>query len=141
MKKVFVDTNILIDLVLRRDPFYEEAAILFSMADLKLITLSVSSLTIANAGYILLKQLGPSKSKALLRKIRLIVEILPLNDKIIDLALNDDSFSDLEDGFQYFTAVENRQDYILTRNLQDFKNSKLPTMTAKQFTKSFNQGF
>lgn len=74
-----------------------------------------------------------NKAKSILRKLRLIVKILQLDDKIIGLALNDETFSDFEDGLQYFTAIENRQELIITRNLKDFKNSKLPTMTAKQF--------
>ncbi|MBS4061908.1 MAG: PIN domain-containing protein [Bacteroidetes bacterium] len=133
MKKLFVDTNIVIDLLSRRELFFEEAAIVFSLADKKKIKLSVSSLTIANTSYALLKQMDSNKAKAILRKLRLIVEILPLDDKIIDLALNDETFNDFEDSLQYFTALENGQDIILTRNLKDFKSSKLPTMTAKQF--------
>jgi predicted nucleic acid-binding protein len=133
MKKLFVDTNIVIDLLSRREPFYDEAAELFSLADKKQVELSVSSLTIANAGYMLLRQMDSNKAKSVLRKLRLILKILPLDDKIIGLALNDDIFSDFEDGLQYFTAIEEEQDMIITRNLKDFKNSKLPTLTAKQF--------
>ena len=74
-----------------------------------------------------------NKAKSILRKLGLILRILPLDEKIIELSLNDDTFSDFEDGLQYFTALENEQELIITRNLKDFKCSKLPTMTAKQF--------
>lgn len=133
MKRLFIDTNIVIDLLSRREPFYDEAANLFSLADRKIIKLTISSLTVANTSYILLRQTDSKKAKEILRKLRLIVNILPLDDKIIGLALNDDSFSDFEDGLQYFTATENNQDLIITRNLKDFKASKLPAMTARQF--------
>ena len=133
MRKLFIDTNIVIDLLSRRMPFYDGAANLFSMADKKLVEISISSLTIANTSYTLLRQMDSNKAKSILRKIRLIVNILPLDDKIVGLALNDDSFSDFEDGLQYFTAIENNQNIIITRNLKDFKNSKLPAMTASQF--------
>jgi len=133
MKKIFVDTNIVIDLLSRRESFFEEAAALFSLADRKQIELSVSSLTIANTSYALLRQMDSNKAKSILRKLRLIVNILQLDDKIIGLALNDETFSDFEDGLQYFTAIENEQELIITRNLKDFKYSKIPTMTAKQF--------
>jgi len=133
MKKIFVDTNIVIDLLSRREPFFEEAATLFSLADKKQIELTVSSLTIANTSYALLRQMDSNKAKSILRKLRLIVKILPLDDKIVGLVLNDDTFSDFEDGLQYFTAIENGQELIITRNLKGFKNSKLPTLTAKQF--------
>lgn len=133
MKRIFVDTNIVIDLLSRREPFFEEAAELFSLADKKRIELSVSSLTFANTGYVLLQQMDSIKAKSVLRKLKLILKILPLDDKIIGLALNDDNFSDFEDGLQYFTAIEHEQEVIITRNLKDFKNSKIPTVTAKQF--------
>ncbi len=133
MKRFFIDTNIVIDLLSRREPFYDESANLFSLADKKIIELNISSLTVANTSYILLRQTDSKKAKEILRKLRLIVNILPLDDKIIGLALNDDSFSDFEDGLQYFTAIENNQDLIITRNLRDFKASKLPVMSARQF--------
>ncbi len=133
MKKLFVDTNIVIDLLSRRESFFEEAAALFSLADRKQIELSVSSLTIVNTSYALLRQMDSNKAKSILRKLRLILNILQLDDKIIGLALNDETFSDFEDGLQYFTAIENEQELIITRNLKDFKYSKIPTMTAKQF--------
>jgi predicted nucleic acid-binding protein len=136
MKKIFVDTNIVIDLLSKREPFFEEAAILFSMADKKQIELSVSSLTIANTSYALLRQLNANTAKSVLRKLRLIVKVLPLDDKIIGLALNDETFLDFEDGLQNFIALENEQDLIITRNLKDFKQSKLPVMTARQFIDS-----
>ena len=137
MKKLFIDTNIVIDLLSRREPFYDESASLFSLADQKIIELYISSLTIANTGYTLLRKKEAKKAKEILRKLRLIVNILPLDNKIIGLALNDDSFSDFEDGLQYFTAIENNQDIIITRNLKDFKASKLPVMTARQFIETF----
>jgi len=136
MKRLFIDTNIVIDLLSRREPFYDESANLFSLADKKVIELNISSLTVTNTSYILLRQTDSKKAKEILRNLRLIVNILPLDDKIIGLALNDDSFSDFEDGLQYFTAIENDPDLIITRNLKDFKASKLPVMTAKQFLES-----
>ena len=133
MKKILVDTNIVIDLLSRRQNFYEEAASLFSLADKEKVKLSVLSLTFANTNYTLLKEKKPSEAKTILRKLKLIVDILPLDDKVISLALNDDSFTDFEDGLQYFSAIENNQDMIVTRNLKDFKKSKLLIMTGRQF--------
>ncbi len=59
--------------------------------------------------------------------------MLSLNDKIVDLALNDDDFGDFEDGLQYYTAIENNQDIIITRDLKDFKEAKIPVMTAEEY--------
>ncbi len=139
MKNLFIDTNIVIDLLAKREPFYYDAATLFSMADKKQIQLSVSSLTIANTNYILLRQMDGIKSKEILKKLKLLVKILPLDAHIVELALNDAAFSDFEDGLQYFTAKENGQDLIITRNLKDFRNSLLPTMSAKEYVEKYNK--
>jgi predicted nucleic acid-binding protein len=133
MKNLFVDTNIVIDLLSRREPFYEEAAILFSLADKNQIRLSASALTIANTSYVLMRQTDANTAKSILQKLKMIIRILPLDHKIIDLALNDKTFSDFEDGLQYFTAVQHSHDLIITRNLKDFKHAKLPILTARQF--------
>ena len=133
MNKLFVDTNIVIDILARREPYFKEAATLFSMADQKQVQLAISALTIANTSYALLRQMDANQAKSILRKLRLIVSILPLNDKIVDLALNNEAMPDFEDALQYFTALENGQDVIITRNLRDFKGSRLPVLTAGQF--------
>jgi len=135
MNKLFIDTNIVIDLLAKRHPFYADAASLFSLADKKKVVLSISALTFANTHYTLLKGKKPNEAKSILRKLKLIVTVWPLDDKTIGLALNDNMFKDFEDGLQYFTAIENNQDIIITRNLKDFKKSKLPAMTAEQFLK------
>lgn len=136
MKKLFIDTNIVIDLLAKRQPFYSEAASIFSLADKGIIELSISALTFVNANYILLKGRKPDEAKSILRKLKLIIKVLPLDDKIIGLALNENLFKDFEDGLQYFTATENGQDLIITRNLKDFAKSGIPVMTAEQFLKS-----
>ena len=133
MKKLFIDTNIVIDLLAQREPFYAESATLFTMADKKLLKLGVSSLTIANTHYILQQKMPANKAKSVLRKLKLIVDIYPLDDKIVSLALNDDLFTDFEDSLQYFTAMEYKQDVIITRNIKDYKKSQLPIHTAKEY--------
>ena len=58
---------------------------------------------------------------------------MSLDDKIIELGLSDNSFPDFEDGLQYYSAIENEVDLIITRNKRDFKSSKIPVMTAKEY--------
>jgi predicted nucleic acid-binding protein len=136
MKKLFIDTNIVIDLLAKREPFYDEAAMLFTLADKQKIRLSVSALTFANTNYILLQSKKPEEAKLILRKLKLIVQVISLDEKILGLSLNDNDFKDFEDALQYFTALENGVDAIITRNLKDFQKAKLPVMTASQFLKS-----
>ena len=63
MKQLLIDTNIIIDLLARREPFYEDAAKLFSLADKNMVRLSVSSLSFANTNYLLQKHIHPWSQK------------------------------------------------------------------------------
>ena len=138
MKNLYLDTNIVLDLLAQRMPFYTEAAKLFSLADKKKLKLSISSLCLADAHYILSRQNPEIEVRKVLRKFKVLVNVLPLDDKITDLALNSD-FKDFEDAIHYFTAIENDQDMIITRNQHDFKESKIPVMTAGEFIKSIKK--
>lgn len=133
MSRLLVDTNIVIDLLAKRERFYDEAADLFSRADKKELQLAISSLTFANTNYILSKLKSAKEAREILRKFKVLVELLSLDDKIPELALSDDNFPDFEDGLQYYSAIENQIDVIITRNKKDFKNSIIPVLTAKEF--------
>ena len=133
MSRLLIDTNIVIDLLAKRPDFYVDAADLFSRADKKELTLAISSLTFANTNYILSKLKSAKEAREILRKFKVLVEVLSLDDKITELALSDDRFTDFEDGLQYYSAIENQIEVIITRNKKDFKNSKIPVLTAKEF--------
>jgi predicted nucleic acid-binding protein len=134
MEKVFVDTDIVLDLLGSRDFFYIHSANLFSAADKNEIKICVSSLTFANLNYILSKQYSGEQARKKLLKFKTLVTVLSVNDKIIELALASD-FKDFEDGIQYYTATENNIKIILTRNIKDYKTAEIPVMTAEQFLK------
>ncbi|MDQ8006752.1 MAG: PIN domain-containing protein [Pedobacter sp.] len=132
MEKVFVDTNIVLDLLAKRDGFYEAAQELFSKSDNEEIDLYVSALTIANTHYLLTNRYKADDVRKIIIKFKILVKVLPTDDKIIDLALASD-FKDFEDAMQYHTALENNLDIIVTRNKRDFKNTKLPILTAQEY--------
>jgi predicted nucleic acid-binding protein len=139
MSRLLIDTNIVIDLLAKREPFYIHAAQIFSLADKNKLELTVNSLTFANVSYVLSRLNSAQDSREILRKFRVLVKILSLTDKIVDLALNDNNFKDFEDGLQYYSAIENDQDIIITRDLSGFKKSKIPVMTADAFLASIEQ--
>jgi len=136
MSKLLIDTNIVLDLLAKREPFYKSAAQVFSLADKHKLKLTVSSLTFANTNYVLTRLKSAKEAREILRKFKILVKILSLNEKIVDLALSDEDFKDFEDGLQYYTAVENNQDFIITRDLRDFKQAKIPVMTAEEYLTS-----
>ena len=123
MSRLLIDTNIVIDLLAKRHGFYEEAAELFSRADKKELVLTISALTFANTNYILTKLKSAQEARVILRKFKVLVEILSLDEKVTELALSNDLFPDFEDALQYYSAIESQVDVIITRNKKDFKAS------------------
>lgn len=132
MDRILVDTNIVLDLFAKRKEFIIEAQELFTLSDKNEIKLYFSSLTFANTYYILSQKMKLNDARKILRKFKILVEVLPMDDKIIDLSLESD-FKDFEDAIQYHTAIENDINIIITRNLKDFKTSGIPVLTAKNY--------
>ena len=131
-KRVFVDTDIIYDLLAKRDPFYSSAAHLFTLADEGKVQIFISAFSLTNIHYLIAKHQSESQAKQILRKFKVLVHVTSLTEKIIDLALNSD-FEDLEDAIQYFSAIQNDIEILLTRNLKDFKKAQISVLTAQDF--------
>ena len=134
MEKVFTDTDIIFDLLCCREPFYIHSASLFSAADRSELKVYVSSHSFANLNYILSKEFNASKARRILIKIKTLVTVLSVTDKIIELALASE-FTDFEDAIQYHTAIENNISILLTRNIKHYKLAAIPVLTAEQYLK------
>ncbi len=137
MKRVFIDSDIILDLLAGRAPFYHAAAGLFSLIDAQLCAGYVSPLIFANLYYILRKQHNRESALRNLRKIRLLLEIVTINQKVIDRALNSD-FKDFEDAIQYFAALQNKIDFLITRNVRDYPAGDIEIYTAEEFLEIFH---
>lgn len=135
MDLLFVDTNIVIDLLAQREEFYVEAQELFTLADREEVKLSVSALSFCNIYYIMRKYHTSEYVRNALNKLKILVNTLPVDDKIIELALHSD-FKDFEDAIQYHSAIQHHSHIIITRNKKDFKNSSLPVFTAREYLNS-----
>lgn len=136
MKKVFLDTNIVLDLLEKRLPFYINASKIFYLAEKKQITIAVSSLTFANLSYILSKKTSINEARQILRKLRMLIDVISLSEKVIDLALNDLDFKDFEDALQFYSAMESKQNVIITRNQRDFSKIDIPIMNPEEYLAS-----
>lgn len=84
MENIFVDTNVVIDLLTKREPFYKDAQDLFTRSDKKEVQLFISSLTFANAYYAIVRHLKEVDAKKYLSKFKVLVTILSLEDKAIN---------------------------------------------------------
>ena len=134
MIKVFVDSDIILDLLAHREPYFEHAAILFTLIDQQKIEAYTSPLIFANLHYLLKKLTSNTAALKSLRKLKTLINILPVDERIIEQALNSE-FNDFKDAIQYFTAVNNGVNHLLTRNKVDYKRSKIEISTSEEFLK------
>jgi predicted nucleic acid-binding protein len=133
--RLFIDTNVMLDFLGEREPFYIASAKIATLADKGKIEMIASALSYATVSYFLTKFEGIEKTKDKLRKFKVISEICELDGKIIEKGLNSD-FSDYEDSLQYFSALRKECDIIITRNAKDFKLSSISVMTPDEFLNS-----
>ena len=136
-KKLFLDTNVVIDLLGEREPFYDSAAKIASIADKGEIQIIVSALTFSTIYYILSRFENKEAVKEKIRKFKVIAGTSDLTDKIIDKGLSS-NFSDFEDALQYHCAIKMDCDILITRNAKDFRESNIPVLTPDEYLKSLN---
>ncbi|MBB1193813.1 PIN domain nuclease [Flavobacterium sp. SOK18b] len=135
MSRIFLDTNVILDLLGERLPFFDSIAKVATLADQKKLTLIVSPLSFTTIDYVLNKYETSESVLNKLRKFKIICEVCEVNEETIDKALNS-SFKDFEDGVHYFTALQSNCSMIITRNGKDFKHSTIPIMTAEEYLSS-----
>jgi predicted nucleic acid-binding protein len=133
--KLFVDSDVLLDLFLERHPFYTYTQKLLILADHKKINLFTSSVIINNLFYFIARDKDKQKAKQSLNLLIKICKILPVDESVVKSALNSE-FNDFEDALQYFTAITFDCEQIITRNLKHYKQSTIPVLTAEQFLKT-----
>ena len=133
--RLFLDTNVMLDLLGEREPFYDSIARIATLADKGKVKLTVSALSYSTVFYLLSKFESSEIVKEKLRKFKIISETSDLTDKIIEKGLSS-NFSDFEDALQYHCALKADSNILITRNGKDFKESEIPVMTAEEYLKS-----
>ena len=137
-RRIFIDTNVMLDLLGERDPFYEPIAKIATLAEKEILTMVVSPISFATVNYFLSKYEGPQVARQKLRKFKIISEVCPISEETIEKGLNS-AMKDFEDALQYFGATESECEIIITRNGKDFKQSLIPIMTAQEFLSSLTK--
>ena len=137
MTKVFIDTNIFLDLFLNREGFADAAEKLLLWCEEGLISGSTSAINIANIYYLVNQQKSKPETRKIVKKILEVVAIPNTSRKDLLLAI-DSGFSDFEDAIQFFTALNvDGINYIITRNKKDYKSATIPVVTAAEFLQLF----
>ena len=130
--KVFLDTDVILDLLTEREPHFEPAVKLFLKIQDKTISAYTSPVAIANIFYILNRHFDRKKAIQSLIKIKSLVKVINCGDRIIELALSSE-FNDFEDSIQYYTALENGLDILITRNVKDYKTANIIVSTPLEY--------
>lgn len=130
--KVFLDTNILLDVLARRNPFFVNAGKIWTMAEHGELEAFVSALSFNNIYYIIRKADGEIKARKALRLLRDVFTAVAPERQIMDQAM-DSEIDDFEDAVQYYSAGRVHANYFITRNPQDFPAGGLPIVSPDEF--------
>lgn len=124
--KILIDTNVVLDFLLQREPFFQDAERLFQAISNGQVVGYVTATTLTDIFYIARRHTqSPNKAKQAVSETLTAMVICPVDRGILESALNSD-YADFEDAIQIFSAVAQGLDAIVTRNAKDFSGSTLP---------------
>lgn len=132
MKKVMFDTDVLMNLLEKKEPEYKSVARILSARNKLKIKVYFSSLTLVKILEHLIVEKSKSESKEIIRQVFQLGKVLGTDDKTFEKALNS-SIDDLEFAIQFYTAADYHLDYIISNQTRRIKNKKIPVLSADQF--------
>ena len=132
MDRIFFDSDIILDLILGREPFFGNATDIFTLVEENNLRGYTSPLIFSNLFYILRKYKSAKIARQLLVRLKALLHLVPVDERIIDLALHSE-FRDFEDAIQYYAALESGIDYLITRNKKDYRETGCIICTPKEF--------
>jgi predicted nucleic acid-binding protein len=129
---VLIDLNILLDVLQKREPFFETSAALLAAAETGQIQGYVAAHSITTLFYLIQKGRSSAEARAIITNLLQFIKIAPVDQSVIEQALNLD-FRDFEDAVQMISAVQCKADCLATRNPKDYQPSLLPVMQPVDF--------
>lgn len=130
--RVCLDTNVLLDVLAEREPFWRSSARVWSLAESGLLDASISAISYNNCFYIVRKYAGQERAYEALRILRDVFRPVPLTEQVLNQAM-DAGFPDFEDAIQYYSALHARSQVLITRNPDDFPRTALAVLSPTEF--------
>lgn len=130
--RIFLDSDILIDVILLRPPHHVASSQVLNLIEQSELVFCTTVHTLLNVHYIVKKHIGKDYANKSIRLLLEKIQIITEDEKLVKQALNS-AFIDFEDAVQYYAAERINADAIITRNIKDYKLSKIPVYTAEQF--------
>jgi predicted nucleic acid-binding protein len=128
-----IDTNVLLDVLARREPFYTAASRVWTLAERGSARALVSAISFNNVYYIVRKTSGKDQAALALRLMRDIFEVVAVDARIVDLAMEDPSVDDFEDAIQLHSAIQSHAPHLVTRNTSDFPTDRISVLSPDEF--------
>jgi len=132
MMNVFVDTNVLLDVLAKREPFYQDSAAVWTLAEQGKIRGFVSTLSFSNVYYIVRRLKDRRTAERAMLVLRDTFTPAPCDDQVLSQAI-DARMKDFEDAIQYFSALRAESTCLISRNPDHFPRSVLPVLTPAEF--------
>lgn len=138
MKNILIDTDVVLDFFFDRKPFSDNAEIILSNCESKKLNGFITPVICSNLYYLFRRTSKHEKVIEKLSQLLTFIDVLQMDKEVIVSALNS-NFKDFEDALQNFAAVKSENiDVIITRNIKDYKNSKIGALTPDDFIKTIN---
>jgi len=130
--RVFLDTNILLDVIAEREGFYESASLVWGLAEAHKVRGLVSAISFNNVFYIVRRFAGRPRASEAVRLMRQVFDVVAVNSRTIDAAV-ESAMKDFEDAIQYHCALQGKAQYLITRNPQDFPTDGPIVVSSEEF--------
>lgn len=130
---ILIDTNVMLDFLTERDPFFNDADTIMQMCKNKEVVGFIAAHSIMNSFFILRKDFSAHDRREMLRDYMRLVSVVGIDEHSIERALQREDFPDVEDCLQDECALSCKADYIVTRNLDDYKQSEVRAITPDSF--------
>lgn len=131
--KILIDTNVLLDVIVKREPYFADSEKIISMCAENKINGYIASHSVMNIFYILRKSHTSKERRKILLDLCKIFNVVGIDRYKIINALENERFDDMEDCLQSECANSCQADYIITRNTKDFSESKILAIEPKKF--------
>jgi len=136
INRVFVDSDMILDVALARQPFVEASKVVLSLLENGRAVGFASSNSITNIYYVLRKAGGDQKAREFLLSLMTYLTVVPADNNCVLNALKSE-FGDFEDGVQHFSAISHQCECIVTRNVEDYKKSELNVYLPIEFLSTY----
>ncbi len=136
--RLFLDTNVLLDHLLEREPFADDATELWSMAERREISGCISAVSFNFVYYIVRHHAGERAARRAIKGLRDVFDTIEVDSQIINQAI-DCNFADFEDAIQHACAVRAGATHLVTRDLADFRRSEVPVVAPDAYLKTLSE--